>query len=419
MDLLKYDGGYMRITDADRASFRPKTEAAHDRVEAVRASGAQGWFDLPSTNVTDVLAEAKRLHKAFKRLVVVGIGGSDLGARALVQALGKPGAMEVSFVSSPDAHVLQPYLKASKDWWAGTALFAVSKSGGTVETLTAFFLLRKALMKAVGMKAHRAHVSLMSDPVPGNPLVAFAAQEAYAFLPHPVNVGGRFSVLSGVGLLPAACAGADVKRLLAGAKAMEDARRKEGAKHASMRYVADQFISMMGGRRIHVLMPYSQALEQVGRWYRQLWAESLGKNGQGPTPVAALGPVDQHSQMQLYVQGPEDKTVTFIEVADYGSELVVPAISGAPAFAWLSGLESGQILRAERRGSADALAAAGRPCSTITLANLEPESVGALLMFYEQSTVNLAALMGVDAYDQPGVEDGKRRAKALLTGRKV
>ncbi len=419
MDFLKYDGGYMRITDADRASFRPKTEAAHDRVEAARATGAQGWFDLPSTDVSDVLAEAKRLRKAFKRLIVVGIGGSDLGARTVVQALAAPGGMDVSFVSSPDPYALQPLLRASKEWWQETAVFVVSKSGGTVETLSAFFLLRKALAKAVGAKAHRAHVTVMSDPVPGNPLVAYAAQEAYAFLPHPVNVGGRFSVLSGVGLLPAACAGADVKRLLAGAKAMEDARRKEGAKHASMRYAADQFISLMGGRRVHVLMPYSQALEQAGRWYRQLWAESLGKDGQGPTPVAALGPVDQHSQMQLYVQGPEDKTVTFVEVANFGGELVVPPVSGAPAYAWLSGLEAGQILRAERRGSADALAAVGRPCSTVFLPDLSPESVGAFLMFFEQATVNLAALMGVDPYGQPGVEDGKRRAKTLLTGRKA
>lgn len=419
MDFLKYDGGYMRVTDADRASFRPKMDAAHDRVEADRASGAQGWFDLPATDVSAVLAEAKRLTKSYKRLLVIGIGGSDLGGRALVQALGKPGAMEILFASAPDPHALTPFLKASKDWWKETALFVVSKSGTTLETMSTFFLLQKALMKAVGAKAHRAQVTVASDPVPGNPLVAYAAQEAYAFLPHPVNVGGRFSVLSCVGLLPAACAGADIKRLLAGAKAMEDARRKEGSKHVSLRYASDQFITMMGGRRIHVLMPYAHALEQVGRWFRQLWAESLGKDGQGPTPVAALGPVDQHSQLQLYIQGPADKTVTFIDVADYGTELIVPSVSGAPAFSWMTGLEAGHILRAERRGTAEALMTAGRPNATLALANLEPESVGALLMFLEQATVGLAALMGVSAYDQPGVEDAKRRTKAMLTGRKA
>ncbi len=417
MDLLKYDGGSMRITDADRASFRPKTDAAHLRVEADR--GTHGWFDLPSADPSAVLAEAKRLQKAFKRLVVIGIGGSDLGGRALVQALGKSGGMDVRFVSAPDPSVLQPFLKAPKDWWKETALYVVSKSGGTLETLSAFFLLQKALVKAVGMKAHRAHVVVTSDPVPGNPLVAYAAQEAYAFLPHPVDVGGRFSVLSAVGLLPAVCAGADIKALLSGAKAMEDARRKEGAKHVSMRFAADQFISLMGGRRIHVLMPYSHALEYAGRWYRQLWAESLGKNGQGPTPVAALGPVDQHSQVQLYVEGPDDKTVTFVDVLDYGPALTVPAVSGAPAFAWMTGLEAGQILRAERKGTADALTYLARPNATLTLPNLNADAVGAFLMFYEQATVNLAALMGVDAYDQPGVEDGKRRTKAILTGRKA
>lgn len=419
MDALKYDGSCMRFTDADRASFRPKTEAAHERVETTRSSNVQGWFDLPSADIAAISAAAKRLVKSFRRLIVVGIGGSDLGARALVQALGQAGGMDILFASTPDAHALQPFLNASKEWWQETAVFVVSKSGTTLETLTAFFLLRKVLVKQVGAKAHRAHVLVLSDPIPGNPLVAYAAQEDYAFLPHPINVGGRFSALSGVGLLPAACAGVDIKRLLAGAKAMEDARRKEGAKHASMRYAVDQFFSMVSGRRIHVLMPYAHALEGVSRWYRQLWAESLGKDGQGPTPVAASGPVDQHSQMQLYVQGPEDKTVTFIEVADFGTELVVPPISGAPAFHWLAGLETGKILRAERRGSAEALTSVGRPNATITLANLEPETVGALLMFFEQTTVNLAALMGVDAYNQPGVEDGKNRAKALLTGRKA
>ncbi len=416
--MLRYDDGFMRVSDADRAALLPKREAAHAAVEARRED--QGWFELPYdvTGAADLRRLADGYAKRFRRLLVVGIGGSDLGARTLCRALRKHGGkgMEVVFASAPDPDVLAPLVKAPKAWWKETVLYVVSKSGGTLETLSTFFLLRQAMVRAVGTKALPEQIVVTTDPKPENPLLMLAETEGYRIIPHPLDVGGRFSVLSPTGLFPAACAGVDIAALLEGAKEMENARRKEGVQHVSARFAANQFLAGFAGRKIHVLMPYAHALAELGFWYRQLWAESLGKNSQGPTPVAASGPTDQHSQIQLYTDGPDDKTVTFVEVEQFGAEFVVPPVKGPRAFSWLAGLDAAQILHAERQGTAEALYAAGKVNGTLFLDDVSPGSVGALLMFFMQATAYMGAFLGVDTYDQPGVEEGKKLAKRLLGG---
>jgi len=241
----------------------------------------------------------------------------------------------------------------------------------------------------------------------------------------PPAVGGRFSVLSPVGLLPAALVGIEVEGLLAGARRAlaaaeaDDLLANPAALWAGLQWAADTGL----GRRIHVLMGYSDRLRAVGDWFCQLWAESLGKRVNrggavvhtGPTPLAAVGAVDQHSLVQLFMEGPLDKTITFLGVADHGEDVSIPGGEGLPPdLAYLPGHTLGGLLRAEREATAQALARAGRMSSLIELPDLSAAAVGELLMFFQLATGYAGAWYGVDPFDQPGVELGKRLTYAAL-----
>lgn len=395
--------------------------AAHARLEEMRRDRSHGFLALPeATDGADAsLKAARRAGKAFAHLVVIGIGGSDLGARTLVQAIGdREGGMPVKFLSAPDPDAVAPIL-ADPDFLRDAAVSVVSKSGNTLETMAVFFAVRDALVKAVGWEEHVRHVFVTTDPS-GNPLERLAREAGYEVLPHPLNVGGRFSILSPVGLFPAACAGADVHGLLGGAAWLEAHRRAEGAASMPARFAALQYLAMTErAQGIHVLMPYASRLQSFASWYRQLWAESLGKRKGsrhvGPTPVAAIGPADQHSQVQLYMEGPADKTVTFIEAERFAAELTVPAGLHEP-FGYLSGKPFSELLHAERAGTAEALCHAHRPNATLRIPTIDAASVGALLQFYMTATAYMGELMGIDAFDQPGVEAGKVAARHIIEG---
>lgn len=415
MSFLAYDDRAMRVSDADRAELG--LMAAHLHMESGRVAGEQGFFDAPF-DVSTAAFVSKRAQalkrKGFKRLIVCGIGGSDLGARALIGALAQPGkGMAVDFLSSPDPDVFARVLPSKNDW-KKTALYVVSKSGTTLETLATFLALRAALIRAVGAKDHAAHVVVTTEPKEDNPLLALARDEGYEVLAHPLNVGGRFSVLTVVGLFPAACAGIDVRGILLGAQRLEEDRRVKREACMAARFAANHLLAYRAGRKIHVLMPYAENLRELGRWYRQLWAESLGKDGQGPTPVAAVGPVDQHSQMQLYHDGPDDKAVTFIEVDKFAVPAKIPFVKGREEFFKLSGLAFADILHAERAGTAHALTQIERPNGTFTIPSISPESMGSLLQCLMQATVFVGELMGINPFDQPGVEDGKKATRRAL-----
>ena len=241
----------------------------------------------------------------------------------------------------------------------------------------------------------------------------------------PANVGGRFSVLSAVGLLPAALAGAEIEELLAGAAAMAQrcGTAELGANPAGLFAVLQHAAHTQEGAGIHVMMPYADRLGPVGEWYRQLWAESLGKRldrqgaevFRGPTPVSSLGATDQHSQVQLYMEGPFDKTVTFLAVRDPGEDLAIPA--GHPeqeALAYLGDRTLGELLAAERTATAAALNAAGRMNMTLELPRVDAHAMGELLMLLQLATVYAGALYDVDPLDQPGVELGKQLTYGLM-----
>lgn len=416
---LAYDDRNMGMTAKDRTSLKPRLVKAHAELERMRDNGSQGFFDLPSDEKTVRAIEslAKKIQAKFDHMVVIGIGGSDLGSRTIWHALGES-KMSLSFLSNPDPETLYHAL-ASTDW-SRTAVNVISKSGTTLETMAIFMAVRKRLIDVVGLEAHRAHVIATTEPSDASTLYQIAMTESYVVLPHPMNVGGRYSVLSVVGLFPAAASGANVRKILRGAAFVETDRRAKKFGSDPARFAANQYLSMTKyGRDQHVLMPYADLLHEVGFWYRQLWAESLGKTRDGvsvgPTPIAAFGAIDQHSQIQLYNEGPDNKTVTFLEVETFRRALRVPKIWGdKQGIEYVGGLSFASILHAERAGTEHALKSNGRPSGTITIPKISEESIGALFMFFETATAYMGELLKINAFNQPGVEAGKKEARRIL-----
>jgi glucose-6-phosphate isomerase len=391
--------------------------------------GRLGFLDLPANAaLLEQVREAAAWAKGrFDDVVVLGIGGSALGPIALRTAL-RPSGWNMLDASARDGwprlHVLDnvdPVTIAALLDRLGLAraLFLVtSKSGGTAETMAQYLVVRGRLEQA-GL-APKDHLVFITDPEKGA-LRAIAKAEGIRALDIPANVGGRFSVLTAVGLLPAALIGIDVDALLAGAGDMaqrcatDDLRKSPAGVFAVLQWLADERY----GRPVHVMMPYSDPLRDFAAWYVQLWAESLGKGRGdqwvGPTPIAALGATDQHSQVQLFMEGPQDKTVTFIAVGEEASDVAIPALHGdIPELAYLGGHRLGELLDIERRATAGALARRGRPNMTIAIDRVDPWHFGALVMMLEIATIHAGTLYGVNPLDQPGVELGKQFTYAML-----
>jgi glucose-6-phosphate isomerase len=302
---------------------------------------------------------------------------------------------------------------------AETCFATITKSGGTAETMAQHLVLRERCIVRFGMAGYRERCVLVTDPARGA-LRKIAADDGLRAMGVPANVGGRFSALSPVGLLPAAAAGIDVEALLDGAAAMEE-RCRSGAplSNPALLYAAALHLSdVRRGRRIHVLMPYADALRDLADWYVQLWAESLGKSEKvGPTPFRAIGATDQHSSIQLMMEGPKDKLVTFVRVERPRADVRIDVPEGYrehAEFAYLDGHTMGELLDAELASTEAALRKAGRPTLRITLPRLDARAMGELVMFFELATAYAGGLYGVNPFDQPGVEAGKRYAQGLL-----
>ena len=248
-----------------------------------------------------------------------------------------------------------------------------------------------------------------------NPLRIIAEKYALPTMEHDAELGGRFSVLSVVGLLPAALAGLNITALREGAESVMRDLTTNGAKAAPAAGAALQYALLQSGKNISVLMPYADRLENFGRWYQQLWAESIGKNGQGSTPVRALGAVDQHSQLQLYLDGPRDKFITLLSTSPQGHGAVIDAALAAEAgVESIAGQPLGNILAAQQQGTATTLTRAGVPLRQITLPALNETALGALLQHFMMETVLMAGLLEVNAFDQPAVEESKALAREWL-----
>ena len=292
---------------------------------------------------------------------------------------------------------------------------AISKSGGTGETLMQT-IAAISEVKAAGLDPHERFFGISEPAKPGkaNGLRTLLESIDVPLLDHDPGVGGRFSVLTNVGILPAAVCGLDIPAIRGGAG---DALTPilAGKSPAEVPSAVGAALSVAIQKPITVMMAYADKLERFTRWYVQLWAESLGKDGKGTTPVGALGPVDQHSQLQLYLDGPADKLVTFL-IAE--TEGVGPRIRGErglePDFKYLVGRTMGDLLAAEAEATADTLAKHGRPVRTIRIDRPDEETMGALMMHYMLETIFAAALLRVDPYDQPAVEEGKVLARKYL-----
>jgi glucose-6-phosphate isomerase len=282
------------------------------------------------------------------------------------------------------------------------------------------YLIVRGRLQELGLPL-AGHLVFITDPAKGA-LRPIASAEGIPALDIPPNVGGRFSVLTPVGMLPAALIGIDVVSMLSGAAAMvrltdtREVTRNVAGAWAVLQWLADT----RAGKPILVMMPYADPLRDLALWFVQLWAESLGKiRGDGvhtgSTPLPALGATDQHAQVQLFMEGPRDKAVTFIAVREPTVDLVIPALhTDVPDLAYLGGRSLWELLNFERRATAGALAARGRPSATIELDHVDAWHLGALMMFFEIATAYAGALYGVNAFDQPGVELGKRFTYGMM-----
>ncbi|MBI2346773.1 MAG: hypothetical protein HYV03_07855 [Deltaproteobacteria bacterium] len=277
--------------------------------------------------------------------------------------------------------------------------------------------MRDQLEKRFGSSKWKEHVIVTTDPASG-PLRAMVICEQLRSFPVPPSVGGRFSVLSAVGLFPTACVGIDIKALLAGARAMAESVRAVGpAEHPAYQLAAAGYLlDSRHGKPIRVLMPYAEGLQRFVDWYLQLLAESLGKNGRGPTPIRAVGATDQHSQLQLFMEGPNNKLIELLTVEEFMTRLPVPA-TPEPAFDYLTGHDLGAVLNAEAESTARALKGNQRPVIQWRLPRLTPEVIGQLFFLCEWQTGAAAELYEVNPFDQPGVELSKKLTREMLSAR--
>lgn len=406
-----------------------------NEMRARRREGEYGFLSLgeQEDTVAAIRRFAEGVGQAYDHVLVLGIGGSALGTKALVNALRPPAWNELD----DEAREYFPRITILENVDPGTIAAAlrridprrvfvnvISKSGGTAETLAQYLVVRAWLDEALGPDAAARHLVFTTDPSKG-PLREIALRDGIAALEVPPAVGGRFSVLTPVGLLPAALVGIDIAGLVAGAqRAVERAERdallqNPAALMAALHWAADAWL----GAHVHVLMPYSDRLREFAAWYAQLWAESLGKRVDrrgavihaGPTPVAATGATDQHSQVQLYMEGPFDKVVTFVRIEHATEEITIPGRAGLPEeLAYLAGHTMGELLLAEQEATSAALARMGRMNVTLSIPSLTAETVGELLMFYQIATGFAGVWYGVNPFDQPGVELGKRLTFAAM-----
>ena len=356
---------------------------------------------------------AREIAKGTKTVAVLGIGGSSLGGQALT-ALRKNAVPFVEFHDNPDPFSWSAALKRFD--LKKTHFIAISKSGGTAETLVQALTAVEALRKA-GMKNPGKHFTIVTEPH-ASALADFADAIKAPKLDHPLGVGGRYSVLTMVGLLPALLMGIDVKQLRAGAAAVLAetlAAAKPSDAPAATGAALHHALAQQGKLATTVLWPYADALAVFGGWWKQLWAESLGKDGQGSTPVSVLGPVDQHSQLQLFRDGPGNALFTLVTIDMKGQGPAVPkAAARALGQDYLAGKRPGDLIAAQSRGTAQTLFKNGRPVRMMHVAKVDAFGMGALMMHFMLETILMGRLMGVDPFDQPGVEEAKILSRQYL-----
>ena len=427
--------GEKGISEEDFAILEGKIEAAEKAMVEKRANGGMDWRDLPYNQdeiVEDIVDYVEANKDWVESFVVLGIGGSALGPIAVQQAINHPHWNELSkekrkgypklyVVDNVDPEKLVALFDVID---LETSLFnVISKSGGTSETMSQFMIIKEKIENELGKDAVKKHIVATTDASKGT-LRPIADEEGLKSYIIPAGVGGRFSEVTPVGLLPAAMCGIDIKTLLEGAAYMDEICKIDNTfKNPAHMYGLLQYISMQQGKNISIVMAYADGLKFIADWYAQLWAESLGKKydldgnvvNVGQTPVKALGATDQHSQVQLYAEGPHDKVVLFMGVDKYRSEITIPEIYGdVPNLGFLGGATHNKLIHTEQMATEYALFKAEQTNMTLTVPEINEFTVGQILYLFEVATGFAGELMNINAFDQPGVEEGKNATYAMF-----
>ncbi len=403
-------------------AFADRVKEARAEIEADRKADILGFYDLPDQDTSPILDFVSKLDPRFENMVVLGIGGSALGNKALYSALKteadlKKGIYVYDNVDPVYLHEILSAIDLDK-----TIFNVITKSGTTAETMAGYMILIDMLKKRYPSDYHK-RVVITTDREKGF-LRQVVKDMGYASFVVPDNVGGRFSVLSDVGLLSSAFAGIDIKALLKGAALMrEQSENTDIRQNPPFINGLLHYLYIHEGKNISVMMPYSNSLYDMADWYRQLWAESLGKRHNkrgveifaGQTPIKALGSTDQHSQIQLYTEGPNDKVITFISVEKFRHDYTIPNLHpDRPEVNYLGGKKLSELLNAERLATEIALCQAARPNANLIFDEISAENLGQMIMMYEIQTVFTGKLLMINPLDQPGVEAGKIATYALM-----
>jgi glucose-6-phosphate isomerase len=422
------------VTEKELKDLAPRIKDFTKQMADDRKAGKLKYRDLPYDDemVDHVHRQVEHFRDRCDVLIVLGIGGSALGNIALHNALNPYtyNLMSDRTRNGPQLFVLDnvdpDQIKSVVDLVAPkirkTIVNVVSKSGETAETASQFILFRDLLQQKLGKK-YKDNVIATTDPQ-GGTLREIANAEGYRTLEIPEGVGGRFSVMSAVGLFSAAMCGIDTDALLEGAADMDkrlkdsDVFKNPAAMIAAVHYLLDQ-----KGKSMSVMMPYSTSLYSLADWFRQLWAESLGKqNGlkrknvnAGQTPIKALGTTDQHSQVQLYREGPNDKITTFLEVERFSTKLAIPSVmKDVQSLDYLAGSNFQTLINSEKAATEYALMESQRPTMTVSLPQISPQTVGQFFYLYETAVSYMGGLLEINTYDQPAVQLGKDATYALM-----
>lgn len=395
---------------------------ALERLRADHAAAARPYLTLPSRSddFADMVDVAERFRSRFDDVLILGTGGSSLGSRALYEMadrddLGPRKAPNLHIVTNVDPFIFERLIRRLD--FRRTGVIGISKSGGTTETMMQVLMALSRMREQLDDAVLSDHLVLITEPT-DNPMRRLADRFGLPVLDHDPAVGGRYSVLSVVGMLPTLIVGLDAVEVRAGAEAtLRQAFEASDPRDVPAALGAAISVGLAREKAISstVMLAYSDRLGSLARWYRQLWAESLGKDGQGTTPIYGTGPVDQHSQLQLWLDGPKDKMFTVLGGPNDRAALRIdPELADDPRLAYMVGRSMGDLMEASRRATAETLAAGGRPVRRIQMARIDERGMGALMMHFMLETVLAADLLGVDPFNQPAVEDGKIRTRAYL-----
>jgi glucose-6-phosphate isomerase len=392
------------------------------------------FLKLPSASeLREIYDFAMNKVNHLENIIILGIGGSSLGFQALFQSLlpychnlfniekrnNKP---RVFFLHNIDPYQINSILKLID--FSKTLFFVISKSGKTVETLATFLIIKDKLKSKIEKDKIKDHVIVITEENSDNDLLKIAHQENFKTFPFPKHLGGRYSVLSIVGLLPLSFLKINPEEVVKGAREIEEKVISPKPEENPALFSALVYLLFYKkGKNMQVIMPYSSKLEKLAEWYCQLWAESLGKKytregkeiNWGQTPINVMGTKDQHSQIQLYMEGPCDKIITFWEIESYKNDIQIPNLPVKfPSIEYLENKKLSQIFHAEKKATEIALAKNNRPSVSFILPELNPYYIGQFILILEMQTALTGEILNINPFDQPGVELGKKYASALL-----